>query len=174
MGMHSKANAQLGVNVSFGHVKTPRVNGYKGTAIRKDVRELQAFERRVDDFEYALHDRNVRRARKLKYRIIEDMQDEIYQTKQKLAYQERLLRRSNRSRATSRLSKRNTRRSYSKQDYRDLVLLEKRLEDQICILEEFEYESVSRNRRSIARNEQLLRQFSRTLRQDIAQFRYGY
>ena len=172
LGSQKEAVAQRNWSVSFGYAHTPGY--YHKNIIKKEARELRGFINRTEKFEYALYDRNLRKARKLKYGLIENMKDEIYQTKERLYAEQRLhnaaKKRYNR-RSSDRLSKRNERADY-RRDTRSIIRLEKRLEEQICILEYFEYERLSRNTKSAKYHTRLLTQFEQTLRDDLADIKY--
>ena len=166
--MSNEASAQYNFHVGFGYSSTPNKRYYK-KHVRKEVREFQAFQNKVEKFEYALHDRNLRKAKKLKRSLLVDMRQQIYQTKVKIQQQKRsskITKKRSRYRRNS-VSKRNS--NGYRNDLRQLVLLERRLEKQVYVLEEFQYEYLSRTRKSIVRHERLIKQFAKTLRDDISQ-----
>lgn len=173
LGAEQDAQAQNKWNVSFGYVTTP--NYYESRAVKKEVRELKAFLRKTEKFEYALYDRDLRKARRIKYDLLESMKDEIYQTKDKLYSEKKYHSRSKRravSRRSNSLSKRNRYNSYSNRyALKTIIKLERRLEKQAYILEEFEYARLSRSQKSEIAHKRLLKQFAQTLKSDVSQTR---
>ncbi len=72
--------AQKGISfhVSYNNYDTPALYA------RKDIREFHAFQKKVDDFSYAVEVQNFRKAQRIKRRILRSMRDEIQDTREKL------------------------------------------------------------------------------------------
>ncbi len=145
---------------------------------RENVRELQSFENKLERFSYALMVEDSWQARKIKDRIINDMQREIRQTRREL---DRL------DRNWNNYSKRNysgyrTRsgRIQSKnrgryQNY-EVRLLMDRLEDQIWIKNRFEETYLTGRRRALVNKKQhrrLMYEFRDIMRDEI-EYERGY
>lgn len=148
--------------------------GYLAPGIKKEIRELRNFEHQLDKFSYYLMVEDLYRARIAKRIIIEDMNREIRQTRQKLRMANRGYDTPDyRDQRGQIYSKRNgdiRRRSGS---YEERILAD-RLAYQRVIRNEFaETPLVIRNRRKVLANKHrnLMYDFRDTLREEIGEIR---
>ncbi|RNC79623.1 MAG: hypothetical protein ED557_13955 [Balneola sp.] len=180
---------QLLVTIIFIGIGTIEINAQQNTVrrvnqidysyeVNEDIRELRNFENKLDRFSYALMVEDNWQAKKVKDRILNDMQREIRQTRREL---DRL------DRSWNNYSKRNyseyrTRRGgiQSKnrgryQNY-EVRLLMDRLEDQIWIKNRFEETYLTGRRRALVnkkKHRRLMYEFRDIMREEI-EFERGH
>lgn len=140
--------------------------------IRKEVRELQNFEEKLDQFSYAMQVGDIRSAQRFKNQLLNKMENEIIQNRRAII-QPRSQRNTNNRRSYSRYdnqlySKRNG--SIGNRLNREYWETVDRLEDQRDLYRRFERLDLTKRRRGIInenKHRRIMYQFRDTMREEI-------
>lgn len=140
--------------------------------IRKEVRELQNFEKKLDQFSYAMQVGDIRSAQRFKNQLLNKMENEIIQNRRAII-QPRFQRNTNNRRSYSRYdnqlySKRNG--SIGNRLNREYWETVDRLEEQRNLYRRFEALDLTRRRRGIInenKHRRIMYQFRDTMREEI-------
>ncbi len=157
--------AQKGI--SF-HVSYNNYDEKSDRFARKDIREFHAFQKKVDEFSYAVDLRKFREAKILKREIIRSMRSEIQDTRKKLRYADNY----GYSEGLHQKNRRSGINEYSKRDgkKREVRQLHNQLREQTKLLLKIERLHLDRSRRFQKQgkmHERLMYDFEETLRKDI-------